>query len=133
MACLLTDQAQGSKLMTRNKLQLVLILASSLTMLTACLDTDLTSNSTASNEHEHALDINTLIEQAEQARAEADRLGFEWSVTGPLLEVAHATYKAGNHEQATTLFQEVKLQSLLAIDQARYADENWQMLVPVID
>ena len=133
MACLLTVQAQGSKLMSRNKLQLMLLLASSLTMLTACLDTDLTTGSAAPNGHEHTLDINTLIKQAEQARAEADRLGFEWSVTGPLLEVAHAAYKAGNHEQATTLFLEVKLQSLLAIDQARYADENWQMLVPVID
>jgi hypothetical protein len=119
--------------MTKNKLQLVLLLASSLTILTACLDKDLAGGSTVSNKHEQALDINTLIEQAEQARAEAGRLGFEWSVTGPLLEVAHATYKAGNHEQATTLFQEVKLQSLLAIDQARYADENWRMLVPVID
>ena len=99
MACLLTVQAQGSKLMSRNKLQLMLLLASSLTMLTACLDTDLTTGSAAPNEHEHTLDINTLIKQAEQARAEADRLGFEWSVTGPLLEVAHAAYKAGNHEQ----------------------------------
>ena len=133
MACLLTARAQGSKFMTKNKLQLVLLLASSLTILTACLDKDLAGGSTVSNKHEQALDINTLIEQAEQARAEAGRLGFEWSVTGPLLEVAHATYKAGNHEQATTLFQEVKLQSLLAIEQARYADENWQMLVPVID
>ena len=133
MACLLTARAQGSKLMTKNKLQLVLLLASSLTILTACLDKDLAGGSTVSNKHEQALDINTLIEQAEQARAEAGRLGFEWSVTGPLLEVAHTTYKAGNHEQATTLFQEVKLQSLLAIDQARYADENWRMLVPVID
>ena len=133
MACLLTARAQGSKFMTKNKLQLVLLLASSLTILTACLDKDLAGGSTVSNKHEQALDINTLIEQAEQARAEAGRLGFEWSVTGPLLEVAHATYKAGNHEQATALFNEVRLQSLLAIEQARYADENWQMLVPVID
>ena len=133
MACPLTAQAQGNKLMTRNKLRLVLLLASSLTMLTACIDSSLANESTASSQNQPAIDIITLIEQAEQALAEAGRLGFEWSVTGPLLEVAHTTYKAGNHEQATTLFQEVKLQSLLAIEQARYADENWQMLVPVID
>ena len=133
MACPSTVRAQGNKLMTRNKLHLVLLLASSLTMLAACIDSSLANESTASSQNQPAIDIITLIEQAEQALAEAGRLGFEWSVTGPLLEVAHATYKAGNHEQATTLFQEVKLQSLLAIEQARYADENWQMLVPVID
>lgn len=119
--------------MTRNKLQLLLLLVASLAMLTACIDSSLANESTTSKENEQALDIDTLIEQAEQALAEAGRLGFEWSVTGPLLEVAHATYKAGNHEQATALFNEVRLQSLLAIEQARYADENWQMLVPVID
>lgn len=133
MACPSTVRAQGNKIMTRNKLHLVLLLASSLTMLTACIDSSLANESTASSQNQPAIDIITLIEQAEQALAEAGRLGFEWSVTSPLLEVAHATYKAGNHEQATTLFQEVKLQSLLAIEQARYADENWQMLVPVID
>jgi len=94
---------------------------------------DSSTDSKASTAHEEPADLETLIKQAEDARAEADKLGFEWSVTGPLLEEAHAAVKAGNEEQATALFQEVKHQSMLAIEQAHYADKHWQLLIPVID
>jgi hypothetical protein len=73
------------------------------------------------------------MKHAEEARAEADKLGFEWSVTAPLLEEAHAAVKAGNEEQAIALFQEVKHQSMLAIEQAHYANKHWQLLIPVND
>ena len=84
-------------------------------------------------QHDEAVDLDTLITQAEDAQSEADKLGFEWSVTAPLLEEAHAAAKAGNHEQAIALFREVKHQSMLAIEQAHYADKHWQLLIPVND
>ena len=120
--------------MAKNKLQLFMIVATALTMLTACSESDTTTEPTAAAaKHDEALDIDTLIKQAEEARAEADKLGFEWSVTAPLLEEAHAAVKAGNEEQAIALFQEVKHQSMLAVEQAHYANKHWQLLVPVND
>jgi outer membrane PBP1 activator LpoA protein len=119
--------------MAKNKLQLFMIVATALTMLTACSESDTTTEPTAAAKQDEALDIDTLMKHAEEARAEADKLGFEWSVTAPLLEEAHAAVKAGNHEQAIALFQEVKHQSMLAIEQAHYANKHWQLLVPVND
>ncbi len=112
---------------------LLLILAAG--FLTGCSDSGMESNTNnkAAAVHEEPADLETLIKQAESALAEANELGFEWSVTAPLLEEAHAANKAGNEEQATALFQEVKHQSMLAIEQAHYADKHWQLLIPVID
>ena len=95
-------------------------------------DATTTGNKATATQEEPA-DLPTLIKQAEASLAEANKLGFEWSVTAPLLEEAHTAYKAGNEEQATALFQEVKHQSMLAIEQAHYADQHWQLLIPVID
>ena len=118
--------------MAKNKLQLFMILATALTMLTACSESSTTTESAAAKQGK-AHDIDTLMKHAEEATAEAGKLGFEWSVTAPLLEEAHTAYKAGNHEQATALFQEVKHQSKLAIEQAHYANKHWQLLIPVND
>lgn len=82
---------------------------------------------------EEPVDLETLITQAESALEEANQLGFAWSVTEPLLEEARAAHKAGDEEQATVLFQEAKHQATLAIEQAHYAEKNWQLLVPVIN
>ncbi len=103
-------------------------------LLTGCSDsgTDTMTDKPAA-QHDEAVDLDTLITQAEDAQSEADKLGFEWSVTAPLLEEAHAAAKAGNHEQAIALFREVKHQSMLAIEQAHYADKHWQLLIPVND
>lgn len=117
--------------MANNKLQFLLLIIASVTMITACSDADQsTTDQPAQAQHNEASDLETLMKQAEDARAEADKLGFEWSVTGPLLEEAHAAYKAGNREQAIALFTEVKHQSMLAIEQAHYADKHWQLLIP---
>jgi outer membrane PBP1 activator LpoA protein len=114
-------------------LLLPLLIAS--VFITGCSDsaTDTMTDKPAAAQHDEAVDLDTLIEQAEASRGEADKLGFEWSVTAPLLEEAHAAAKAGNHEQAIALFQEVKHQSMLAIEQAHYADKHWQLLIPVND
>jgi hypothetical protein len=119
--------------MAKNKLQLLMIMATAVTMLTACSDSDMMTEPTAATQQGEALDIDTLIKHAEEARTKADKLGFEWSVTGPLLEEAHVAYQTGHHEQAIALFQEVKRQSMLAVEQAHYANKHWQLLVPVND
>ncbi len=67
---------------------------------------------------------------AEQARQQAGELGYEWNTTMPLIEKGSLALKQGDEAQATALFREAKKQAELAIAQARYADENWQMLIP---
>lgn len=109
-----------------------LALLTTAVLITGCSDSDTNTmkESPAITQSDEAVDLDTLIEQAEMSLAEADKLGFEWSVTTPLLEEAHAAAKAGNHEQAIALFQEVKHQSMLAVEQAHYADKHWQLLIP---
>lgn len=75
-------------------------------------------------------ELKQLMHEAEEARAHADKLGFEWSITKPLLDDAHAAYKAGDHQKAHALFEEAKHQSMLAVEQAHYAEEHWQLLIP---
>jgi len=127
--------AQGNNIMAKTTLSTLLVLLTASLFVTGCSEsgTDTMTDKPASTEQAEAVDLDTLIKQAEDARAEADKLGFEWSVTAPLLEEAHAAAKAGNHEQAIALFQEVKHQSMLAIEQAHYADKHWQLLIPVND
>jgi hypothetical protein len=127
--------AQGNNIMAKTKYTTFMALFAAATLMAGCSDsgTDTMTDKPASAQHDEAVDIDTLIKNAEAARAEADKLGFEWSVTAPLLEEAHAAAKAGNHEQAIALFQEVKHQSMLAIEQAHYADKHWQLLIPVND
>ena len=121
--------------MAKTKYTTFMALFAAATLMAGCSDsgTDTMTDKPASAQHDEAVDIDTLIKNAEAARAEADKLGFEWSVTAPLLEEAHAAAKAGSHEQAIALFQEVKHQSMLAIEQAHYADKHWQLLIPVND
>lgn len=110
----------------------LLALLTAAAILTGCSDsgTDTMTDQPAITQNDEAEDLDTLIEQAETSRAEADKLGFEWSVTMPLLEDAHAAAKAGNQEQAIALFKEVKYQSMLAIEQAHYAEKHWELLIP---
>jgi len=67
---------------------------------------------------------------AEQARQQASELGYEWNTIMPLIEKGSLALKQGDEAQASALFREAKKQAELAIAQARYADENWRMLIP---
>lgn len=119
--------------MSKITFSVLLALLTATALLSACSDTstDTMAEKPATTQSDDVVDLKTLIEQTEASRAEADKLGFEWSVTAPLLVEAHAAAKAGNEEQAIALFQEVKYQSMLAIEQAHYADKHWQLLVPM--
>ncbi|HAQ50975.1 MAG TPA: hypothetical protein DCR13_05460 [Gammaproteobacteria bacterium] len=122
-----------------NRVMKILSLFLSLNVLVACSDNSDMSETSAQDERVRQLaqpapdDIETVIKQAEAALAEADKLGFEWSITQPLLKEAYTEYKAGNEEQAKSLFLEVRHQSMLAIEQAHYAEKHWQLLIPVIE
>ena len=84
-------------------------------------------------EPEVEVELHQLMFEAGRARIHADRLGYEWSVTKPLMDKGLAAFKAGDYEQARALYQEVKNQSLLAIEQSYYADIHWQLLIPIND
>lgn len=75
-------------------------------------------------------EVKQLKLEAEEAQAQADQLGFEWNTIQPLLDKAHAAYQAGELQKAHALYQEAKDHSMLAIEQAHYAEEHWQLLIP---
>ena len=123
---------QGNNIMAKTTYSAFLALLAASVMMTGCSDSgmDTATDNPATAQHDEAVDLDTLITDAESSLAEADKLGFAWSVTAPLLEEAHTAAKAGNKEQAIALFQEVKHQSMLAIEQAHYAEKHWQLLIP---
>lgn len=74
--------------------------------------------------------LKQLMHEAKEAQAHAHQLGFEWSNTQSILDEGQAAQKAGDHAKAHALYQEAKHQSVLAVEQANYANEHWQLLVP---
>ena len=74
--------------------------------------------------------VQNWLRAAEQARQQAEALGYEWSTIRPLLEQADAALAAGDQTLALTLLRKAKKQADLAIAQAKYADENWHIMVP---
>ncbi|MFK8068974.1 MAG: hypothetical protein AB8D52_12075 [Gammaproteobacteria bacterium] len=127
--------------MNKKYLQMIAIIFSTVFLLTSCsesdekMEVDSTPESSAlSNAGEEKvsanIDIDELFKQAEDSRAEADKLGFEWSTTKPLIDKAHAAVKDGKSDMAMSFLHEAKLQSELAIKQAHYAKEHWQSYVP---
>jgi len=61
--------------MANNKLQFLLLIIASVTMITACSDADQSkTDQPAQAQHNEASDLETLMKQAEDARAEAEQL-----------------------------------------------------------
>ena len=79
------------------------------------------------------MDLDTLRHAAEQARLDASTLDFEWRTIQPLLDQANEAITEGNKDQAKDLFILAKEHAELAIEQAKYANEHWQLLVPKIN
>jgi len=77
-----------------------------------------------------ALGPEELLALAEQTRQQASELGYEWNTITPLIEKGNTALQQGDETQASALFREAKKQAELAIAQAKYADENWRMLIP---
>tara|TARA_R110002049_G_scaffold201885_3_gene372517 strand:+ start:16 stop:474 length:459 start_codon:yes stop_codon:yes gene_type:complete len=79
---------------------------------------------------EDDVDLHELMHQVAQARRYAEKEGFVWSTTEPLIVKGYAAAKAGNDVQAKAFFQEAKKQFKLSIVQARYAEKHWELLIP---
>jgi len=67
---------------------------------------------------------------AEQLRAKAQALGFEWTTIGPLIRSAHQLRDQGKLREATHVASEAILHCKLAIEQANDAQKNWQLETP---
>ena len=87
----------------------------------------------ATADHNEAMDLESLRYAAEQARLDASTLGFEWITIQPLLDQANEAITEGNKDQAKDLFILAQEHAELAIEQAKYVDEHWQLLVPKIN
>ncbi len=72
----------------------------------------------------------SLIEQAEKARIEASKSGYEWSTTSILIAKAKQAAKDGNEKLATELAQKAINEAKSSLKQAEYADKNWQKAEP---
>lgn len=107
--------------MAKNKLsKLIAVFAASL-FLTACIESNGDSSVTS---------LDQIKQEAEEARAHASQLGFEWNTIQPLLDKASEAQQAGDDDKARTFYQEAKHQSMLAVEQAEYAEKHWQLLIP---
>ena len=143
-------QAQGNNIMTKiNKLRLVLLLAVPV-VLSACSDTDDAAksvNSTMEQEQANSKTVNQEVKQTTskevhlqdlmhhvaQAKRHAEMHGFVWSTTDALVEKGYTEASKGNEKVAKTIFLEAKLQFELSMEQAKYAAQHWQLLVPEDD
>jgi len=94
------------------------------------IDTSRAANDVEDTSKKEKIVLQQLIQEAEQARTRANELGYEWNTIGPLMEQGHAAVKDGNQELAISLFNKAKQHSELAIAQAKYAEQNWTILVP---
>lgn len=72
-------------------------------------------------------EANAMIEQAEQLRQQSKRLGFEWTTTALLLEMAHRAIQQGDYKQALLRAQEAQIHAALAVRQAQHAQQHWQL------
>lgn len=143
-------QDLGNSMMTKNtilRLALLLVLP---VMITACSDKDNETEAVNNNIEIEKTDVKTssqeaiintandvgiqeLMQQVAQAEHKADEYGFVWSTTDGIIEKAYAEAKKGNENEAKILFQEAKLQFELSIEQAKYAEQHWTLLIPEND
>jgi hypothetical protein len=140
-------RAQGNNIMTKvTNLRLVFLLVLPF-MLSACSDTDDVSkavSSTIEQEQSNSKPVNQeiiqttskdvhlqdLIHHVAQAKRHAEMHGFVWSTTNALVDKGYAEADKGNEKIAKSAFQEAKLQFELSMEQAKYAAQHWQLLVP---
>ena len=69
-------------------------------------------------------------ERAEQARAQAAELQYEWTTIAPLLKQAETARAKGDHDSANRLCEEARQQARLAIAQAEREAAAWQDAAP---
>lgn len=111
--------------MVKNKLTKFFAIFAASVLLTACFESGQNTDGAAPE-----ATLEQIKQEAVEARAHADQLGFEWNTIQPLLDKAAAAEQAGEVEKAHSLYQEAKHHSMLAVEQAEYAEKHWQLLIP---
>lgn len=114
--------------MAKYKLTKSIAILTAAIVISACSESGQNTETAVQADSEAAL--KQLMHEAEEASAHADQLGFSWTTIQPLLDQGHEAYKAGDHQKAHALFTEAKYQSMQAVEQANYAEEHWQLLIP---
>jgi len=71
-----------------------------------------------------------LIDQAEAARKEAASLGYEWRDTAKLIKSAKVACEKGDQKESDKLASLALLQGQRAVEQAKFMDKNWEMMIP---
>jgi predicted NAD/FAD-dependent oxidoreductase len=74
--------------------------------------------------------LQDLMHHVAQEERHANKYGYVWSVTEALIVKGYAEAEKGNEKIAKQLFYEAKLQFELSVEQAKYAEQNWTLLVP---
>lgn len=115
-------------MMANNKLTKLFTVFAASVLLTACFESGQNTENAAQADPKAALE--QIKQEAEKAHAHADQLGFEWNTIQPLLDKAEAAHQAGEIEKAHSFYQEAKHHSMLAVEQAEYAEKHWQLLIP---
>lgn len=142
--------AQGNNIMTKlnklNKLKLVFILLLPV-ILSACSDKEEAIEAAEATMQQQTLTaqplkqevmvtenvevhLQDLMHHVAQAKRHANQYGYVWSVTEALIVKGYAEAEKGNEKIARSLFHEAALQFELSIEQAKYADQNWTLLIP---
>lgn len=143
-------QELGNNMMIKINIPRLILLVVLPVMLTACSDNDDASekvsnvielekmDSISLNQSEtintlKEIDLQDLMQQVAEEERQADKYGFVWSTTDGLIKKAKEKAKEGNESEAKVLFQEAILQYRLSIEQAKYANLNWKLLLPQSD
>jgi hypothetical protein len=74
--------------------------------------------------------LQDLMHHVAQEERHANKYGYVWSVTEALIVKGYAEAEKGNEKIAKQLFYEAKLQFEVWVEQAKYAEQNWTLLVP---
>jgi len=136
--------------MTKNNILRLAFLLALPVMLTACSDKDNGTEAESSIMEQQKLDskpfsqdvmiktsdeldLQELMHRQAQVERQADKYGFVWSTTDAIIDNGYAEAKKGNENGAKALFKEAILQFNLSMEQAKYANQNWKLLIPEND
>lgn len=71
-----------------------------------------------------------LISKAKAKNKEVAELGFEWKLTGGILNAAEKAVEAGDYRKALNLAAQAKYHARMGIQQHAYTEKSWYLAVP---
>lgn len=72
-----------------------------------------------------------MILAAEQANAEAGKIGFEWRDTALYIAEAKKLLADSKEQEAFALAQKAYDQAILAVEQGEFMQANWEKFIPM--